>query len=64
MYLESAGCKEGEVRLVNGSSDESGRLEVCTNQVWGCVCSTGFDVTDAYVVCRELELGISGIKIL
>ena len=38
-------------------------MEVCTNQVWGCVCSTGFDVTDAYVVCRELELGISGIHV-
>ena len=47
---------------VNGSSDKSERLEVCTNQVWGCVCSTGFDVTDACVVCRELEQGISGIN--
>lgn len=64
IYLESASCNEGEIRLVNGSSDQSGRLEVCTDQTWGCVCSTGFDVTDAYVVCRELGLGISGINVL
>ena len=49
---------------VNGSSDELGRLEVCTNQVWGCVCSAGFDITGACVVCRELELGILGKTVL
>ena len=64
IHLESAGCNEGEVRLVNGSSDQSGRLEVCTDQTWGCVCGTGFDVTDAYVVCRELGLGISGTNVV
>lgn len=48
------------MRLVNGSSEQSGLLEVCTNSVWGTVCGTGFDVTDAYVICRKLGLGISG----
>ena len=56
----SNNCQEGAVRLVNGSTQQSGRLEVCTNNIWGTVCGDGFDVTDAYVVCRELGLGISG----
>lgn len=48
------------MRLVNGTSNQAGRLEVCTNGIWGSVCGTGFDVTDAYVVCKELGLGVSG----
>jgi deleted-in-malignant-brain-tumors protein 1 len=32
-----------------------GRLEVCTNGVWGSVCNSGFSTTDAYVVCRQLQ---------
>ncbi|XP_019850477.1 PREDICTED: scavenger receptor cysteine-rich domain superfamily protein-like [Amphimedon queenslandica] len=57
---ESIGeCEEGSVRLVNGSTGESGRLEVCTNNIWGSVCGRGFSVTDAYVVCRQMGLGES-----
>lgn len=57
----STSCQDGAVRLVNGMTTESGRLEVCKNNIWGSVCGSGFDTTDAYVVCRELGLGISGI---
>ena len=51
------------MRLVNGSTGDSGRLEVCSNNIWGSVCGRGFSVTDAYVVCRQmgLELEESGI---
>uniref|UniRef100_A0A1X7VFB3 SRCR domain-containing protein n=1 Tax=Amphimedon queenslandica TaxID=400682 RepID=A0A1X7VFB3_AMPQE len=60
-YESTGGCEEGSVRLVNGSTGESGRLEVCTNNIWGSVCGRGFSVTDAHVVCRQmgLELGES-----
>lgn len=53
-------CEEGAVRLVDGSTTESGRLDVCKSGIWGSVCGNGFSTTDAYVVCRELGLGISG----
>ena len=33
---------------------------MCHNNIWGSVCGQGFDFTDAYVVCKELDLGISG----
>ncbi|XP_041826612.1 scavenger receptor cysteine-rich type 1 protein M160-like [Melanotaenia boesemani] len=45
------------VRLLNGSSVCSGRLEVKSNQTWSSVCEADFDQQDAEVVCRELGCG-------
>ncbi|XP_067451833.1 scavenger receptor cysteine-rich type 1 protein M130-like [Thunnus thynnus] len=42
------------VRLVNGTSLCSGRLEVKSEQLWSSVCEADFDQQDAEVVCREL----------
>ncbi|XP_051813984.1 CD5 antigen-like [Acanthochromis polyacanthus] len=51
------------VRLVDRSNLCSGRLQVKRNQVWSSVCSDGFDLQDAEVVCRELGCGSpSGFK--
>lgn len=41
-------------RLVGGSSLNEGRLEVSLNEQWGTVCSDGFDMNDARVVCKSL----------
>ena len=70
MGITSSNCSDGDVRLVDGSVDYEGRVEVCINRVWGTVCSTTYrysysyysrwDVNDAKVVCRQLghqELG-------
>ncbi|XP_030611183.1 scavenger receptor cysteine-rich type 1 protein M130-like [Archocentrus centrarchus] len=45
------------VRLLNGSSLCSGRLEVKSNQYWSSVCEADFGQQDAEVVCRELDCG-------
>ena len=44
------------MRLVgpNGSNKVEGRVEYCSNRVWGTVSSFGFDLRDAHVVCRKL----------
>ncbi|XP_068580239.1 CD5 antigen-like [Cebidichthys violaceus] len=55
------------VRLVNGTSVCSGRLEVKSNQSnqsnqrWSSVCEDDFDQQDAEVVCRELDCGAPSV---
>ena len=58
--IESGNCMEGSVRLVNGSFTTEGRVEVCSNGIWGSICSNKFTAIDAYVICKELGYGLLG----
>ncbi|XP_051802456.1 lysyl oxidase homolog 3-like [Acanthochromis polyacanthus] len=67
--LCNSATSRDSVRLVNGTSLCSGRLEVRSNQFnqsnqsnqsnqgWSSVCEADFDLQDAEVVCRELDCG-------
>uniref|UniRef100_UPI003AAC6C34 scavenger receptor cysteine-rich type 1 protein M130-like n=1 Tax=Centroberyx gerrardi TaxID=166262 RepID=UPI003AAC6C34 len=58
----SAGSPSQEsVRLVDGTSLCSGRLEVKSKQFWSSVCEADFDQQDAEVVCRELGCGAPSV---
>ena len=57
-----ANCTDGEARLVDGLSLNKGRLEVCVNQAWATVCSSGFGVQESRVVCGQLGFQRYGIQ--
>ncbi|KAK3595698.1 hypothetical protein CHS0354_026918 [Potamilus streckersoni] len=50
------------IRLMNGSSEYSGRLEVLVNETWGTVCDRDytFDDNSAAALCFELGFSYTG----
>uniref|UniRef100_A0A1X7UCA1 SRCR domain-containing protein n=1 Tax=Amphimedon queenslandica TaxID=400682 RepID=A0A1X7UCA1_AMPQE len=49
-----ADCTDGDVRLVGGSTEYEGRVEVCINKAWGTICKSGWNENDIHVACRQL----------
>ena len=56
-------CTYGDVRLVGGSNQYEGRVEVCINDQWGTVCDDFWSGSDATVICRQLGYAYTGSEL-
>lgn len=54
VYTGTNNCTDREVRLVGGSLQNEGRVEICFDNLWGSICDDSWDNADASVVCRQL----------
>ncbi len=53
MYHYTANCADGEIRLVGGSTDREGRVEVCVGgKRWRTVCTGSQELAGA--VCSQM----------
>ena len=59
--IHLVGCVENTLRLVGGSTELEGTIEVCINSVWGLIGDAGWNEADADVVCRQLGLPTGGV---
>lgn len=54
-------ANEHAVRLVSGSSEYEGRVEICDGVEWGTACSDdNWGNNEAAVVCRQLGFTVTG----
>lgn len=55
MQLKDYPLRIDDLRLINGSSQYDGRVEILVNNSWGTICDDGFDLIDADVLCNMLS---------
>ena len=51
---EQSSCTTGDIRLMGGNSSLEGRVEICSQGLWGAIAYRSWDTNDAMVVCRQL----------
>ncbi|KAL4239223.1 CD5 molecule-like [Mactra antiquata] len=54
-------CEATQLRLVDGDTKQSGRVEFFFNGAWHSICDDSFDDTDARVICNNLGFSSTGV---
>ena len=57
------GCAESDIRLLEGSTEYEGRVEICRGNRWNSICYNQWTAIDARVVCRQLGFTTAGDKL-
>ena len=61
MVICTAGCGDGELRLVEGEMEWEGRLEVCMGSRWGTVGNDGWTEVNSQVMCNAFGYDFTGM---
>ena len=57
-------AEAAEVRLVGGATGAEGRVELLVGGQWRTICDESWDLLDADVACRQLELGYALVAVV
>ena len=52
--------REGDIRLVGGSYNWEGRVEIYWSGTWGAISDSSWTAAEANVVCRQLQHSVNG----
>ena len=53
-------CNDTDLRLVGGTNQYEGRVEICFSNTWGTICDGFWSQPDANVACRQLGFADTG----
>ena len=53
-------CTDGDVRLVDGSTNYEGRVEICISKAWGTITYFSGFYNEAQTVCNQLGYNATG----
>ena len=57
-------CENGDLRLDTSVAAVGGRVEICSDGIWGSICNEEWTIEDARVACNQLGLPLEGNKLL
>ena len=56
LFIYIASCSDGQIKLIGGTSQASGQVEICSNQRWETLSRSQWTNNVASVACTELGL--------